>query len=239
MNNDNAFNPVTNTPAPVVDIEEVTSNAVSAALEQIDLATNGATKQSAGPCGDQLAGRLHQIIESALTDALSAPGNDAELLEVAAEFRPVTTHAMAKAFAEKCNADVNANKAFAKEVALKTAVSFDFAGQTIEITELPSGAFNLLHEEGDEQTTFLRIEWNDAWQIACQIIDSRYTEGDDIQLEAQREGRRVQILDSDNGATVFTCNYDGEKIEGARTDYFQTWHQTIEAIGKWLNDGVR
>ena len=49
-----------------ISIDEVTERAVRAALAIVDEATEGTSQHSAGPCGDALAHRLHETIESAL-----------------------------------------------------------------------------------------------------------------------------------------------------------------------------
>lgn len=52
-------------------IDDITTDAVMAALESIDKDLTG-TKHSAGPCGDALANKLHEVIEAAVAKHLSA-----------------------------------------------------------------------------------------------------------------------------------------------------------------------
>lgn len=49
-----------------VDLDEVTRNAVNAALAVIDEAADGTCRRSDGPCGDALAGTLDDIIRKAV-----------------------------------------------------------------------------------------------------------------------------------------------------------------------------
>lgn len=55
---------------PEINLDELTSMAVKAALQVIDIATDGKTQNPMGPCGDKLATSLHDIIESALREEL-------------------------------------------------------------------------------------------------------------------------------------------------------------------------
>ena len=52
-------------------IEQITRSAVEAALGEIDKATCGTSNKHEGACGDELAYKLHSIIEKALTDHYS------------------------------------------------------------------------------------------------------------------------------------------------------------------------
>jgi 3'-phosphoadenosine 5'-phosphosulfate (PAPS) 3'-phosphatase len=47
-------------------LEDVTQEAVQAALKVIDDATCGTSNKSSGSCGDQLAYKLHELILDAL-----------------------------------------------------------------------------------------------------------------------------------------------------------------------------
>jgi hypothetical protein len=52
------------------NLDDVIHKAVSASLAVIDEATKNATRKSSGPCGDELAGKLHETIEKALKEHL-------------------------------------------------------------------------------------------------------------------------------------------------------------------------
>lgn len=56
-----------------IEIEEVTTQAVQAALAVIDEATDGTSKQSNGPAGDKLAGELHELISEAVRKHFAHP----------------------------------------------------------------------------------------------------------------------------------------------------------------------
>ncbi len=56
-----------------INIDDVTREAVKAALAVIDEATDGASKVSACPCGDPLAFKLHKLIEAAITEHMAHP----------------------------------------------------------------------------------------------------------------------------------------------------------------------
>lgn len=51
-----------------IKLEDVTSEAVQAALDVLDTALANTSKKSYGPCGDTLAYKLHGIIKSAIED---------------------------------------------------------------------------------------------------------------------------------------------------------------------------
>lgn len=56
-----------------ISIDEVTTEAVRAALAVLDEATDRTSKRSAGPMGDELAYALHRTIEKAMKEHFEHP----------------------------------------------------------------------------------------------------------------------------------------------------------------------
>ena len=56
-----------------INIEDVTTKAVHAALDIIDEAVDKTSRRSPGPCGDELAYVLHETIKTALIKHMAHP----------------------------------------------------------------------------------------------------------------------------------------------------------------------
>jgi hypothetical protein len=56
----------------ILDIDEVTTEAVNAALAVVDRATLKTGKRSQGPLGDDLAYQLHRAIETAIREHMNS-----------------------------------------------------------------------------------------------------------------------------------------------------------------------